>query len=356
MSFVRLPYIHEFVDRHGKQRRYYRRKGLKQVPLPAWLDLGSPQFMEAYQSAHNRGAYLEVGVTRSRSGTIGALVSAYLNSPAFKNLALETQRSRRGILERFRDEHGDKRVETLERRHVQMMLNAKAATPSAARNFLNTLRALLEFAVECGIRADNPVLGVKRPKIRTTGFRTWTEEDILAFEGKHPAGSQARLAMALMLHTGQRRSDIVHMGRQHVRNGAIEVRQRKTGTVLTIPIHDELQKMIDATPSKNNLPFLTTSQGKPFTSAASFGNWFSERCREAGLPKGTAAHGFRKAACRRLAEAGCSASEIMSVSGHKSLSEVQRYCAAADQVRLARAAQAKARRSETETKTSSGKP
>src|SRR6266571_3433587 len=95
----------------------------------------------------------------------------------------------------------------------------------------------------------------------------------------------------------------------------------------------------------------------PFKSAASFGNWFAQCCRDAGLPKGTAAHGFRKAACRRLAEAGCSASEIMAVSGHKSLSEVQRYCAAADQARMARAAQAKSRNAfRIETETSSGKP
>jgi integrase len=352
MTPIRLPYIHRFEDRHGKPRYYFRRSGRKQVRLP---HPSSPEFMDAYKSARDHGARTEVGVTRSRSGTIGALVSAYLNSPAFKNLASETQRSRRGILERFRDEHGDKRVETLERRHVQMMLNAKANTPSAARNFLNALRVLMEFAVECGIRPDNPTFGIKRPKIRTDGWRTWTEEDISAFETKHPIGSQARLAMALMLHTGQRRSDIVHMGWQQVRDGVIEVRQRKTKTVLKIPIHPELQKILDATPS-NHLPFLATTAGKPFTSAASFGNWFGERCREAGLPKGTAAHGFRKATCRRLAEAGCSALQIMAISGHRSLSEVQRYCSAAEQEGLARAAQAKRRAFETETKTSSGKP
>jgi len=173
---------------------------------------------------------------------------------------------------------------------------------------------------------------------------------------KHPIGTQARLAMGLMLFTGQRRGDIVHMGRQHVRNRAIEVRQHKTGTPLIIPIHPDLQAILDATPS-SHLPFLTTGQGKPFGSAASFGNWFGKCCREAGLPKGTAAHGFRKAACRRLAEAGCSASEIMAISGHKSLSEVQRYCAAADQARMARAAQAKVRNAlGTENGTSSGKP
>jgi Phage integrase family len=61
-------------------------------------------------------------------------------------------------------------------------------------------------------------------------------------------------------------------------------------------------------------------------------------CDAAGLSKQCSAHGLRKAACRRLAEAGCSASEIAAISGHATLGEVQRYTKAADQARMARAA------------------
>jgi len=43
---------------------------------------------------------------------------------------------------------------------------------------------------------------------------------------------------------------------------------------------------------------------------------------------------------RRLAEAGCSANQIMAISGHRSLSEAEKYVRAADQVRLAQAAMA----------------
>jgi site-specific recombinase XerD len=93
---------------------------------------------------------------------------------------------------------------------------------------------------------------------------------------------------------------------------------------------------LEATPSAH-LTFLTTASGKPF-SAAGFTNWFRDMCNDAGLPRGTSAHGLRKAACRRLAEAGCSANVIASISGHASLREVQRYTAAADQVRMARSA------------------
>jgi integrase len=104
--------------------------------------------------------------------------------------------------------------------------------------------------------------------------------------------------------------------------------------MLAIPLHPALAAIIEATPS-NHLTFLTTSFGKPFT-APGFGNWFRERCNEANLPRHCAAHWLRKAACRRPAEAGCSANVIASISGHTILTEVGRYTKAADQERMAR--------------------
>jgi integrase len=82
--------------------------------------------------------------------------------------------------------------------------------------------------------------------------------------------------------------------------------------------------------------FLLTSQGRAFT-ANGFGNFFRDAVESAGL-RGLSAHGLRKAACRRLAEAGCSAHEIMSISGHVSLREVQRYTMAANREQMARSA------------------
>lgn len=331
MARIRLRYVNAFHDRHGRLRFYFRRRGFKSVPLTG--SPGSTEFMDAYQAALSGAPRVLVGVNR-QPGTVATLMLAYLHSPAFLALATETKRTRRNILQRFASEHGDKRVALLQREHVQKMVSAKAATPFAARNFLNTLRAVMAFAIEAGIRDDDPTMGVKRAKARSDGFRTWTEEDIARFEAKHPVGTRARLALALLLYTAQRRFDVVGMGRQHIRNGELHVRQHKTGSQLTVPMHGELVAVLDATPSEH-LTFLTTKDGKPF-SPAGFTNWFREMCNQAGLPKGTSAHGLRKAACRRLAEAGCSANVIASISGHASLREVERYTKAADQARMAR--------------------
>ena len=186
------------------------------------------------------------------------------------------------------------------------------------------------------------------PAFRSAGFYSWTEDDIAAFEAKHPIGSRARLALALLLFTAQRRADVIKLGRQHMRDGLIHVRQSKTGTSLAIPVHSDLRAVLDATPSEH-LTFLVTLGGKPFHADA-FSHWFKKMCREAGLPPRATVHGLRKAACRRLAEAGCSASIIASISGHSTLREVSRYTAAAEQVHLARQG------IEAVTRTKIGKP
>jgi integrase len=326
-------YTQAFIDRHGTARFYFRKAGRKPVPLPGlpW----TPQFMAAYEAAlEGEGPRVEIGASRTKPGTINALVVSYFNSMAFQSLAPETRRTRRNILERFRAEHGDKRAAMLKREHVNLMFAKKAATRFAARNWLKTVRALMQFAVAEGLLATDPTAGIKNLSGKTDGFRTWNEDDIAAFETRHLIGTRERLALALLVNTAQRRGDVVRMGRQHIRNGLIEVKQQKTGTKLAVPIHPDLQAVLDATPS-GHLTFLTTSFGKPFT-AAGFTNWFRGACNEAGLPRGTSAHGLRKAACRRLAEAGCSANVIAAISGHKSLSEVERYTIAANQERMAR--------------------
>jgi integrase len=295
--------------------------------------------MAAYHSAVETGPRLPpVGAARTKSGTINALVVALYSSTEFQGWSPETQRTRRNILERFRAEHGDKTVANLQSKHVADMIAGKAATPAAARNFKKTLAALMKFAVIQGMRNDNPVTAVSAPRIRGGGFVTWTEEHIAQFEVRHPIGTRARLAFGLLLYSAQRRGDVIRMGRQHIRNGLLAVRQNKTGTVLQIPVHPALQAILDANQG-DHLTFLVTSLGKPFTSAG-FGNLFRSWCNEAGVPPQLSAHGLRKAACRRLAEAGCSANQIMAISGHRSLSEAEKYVRAADQVRLARAAMA----------------
>lgn len=345
-------YVHGFVDRHGKPRWYFRRPGFPKVALPGlpW----SPEFMAAYAEAM-AGQRLPIGGDRTIPGTLRALAVMYYGGPRFRALKPITQGVYRNAIDRFCREvdregktHGDKPAKGLRREHVVKLMAARADKPESANILRKILRALMQHAVELGLRPDDPTRDVKAIRVKSAGYHSWSEAEIAAFEAKHPVGSRPRLAMALLLYLGQRRGDVVRLGPQHVRDGALSLVQQKTGIALTIPLHADLAATIAASDVRH-LTFLVTAFGKPFT-AAGFGGWFRQQCDAAGLPH-CSAHGLRKAAARRLAEAGCTPHQIAAITGHASLKEVVRYTQAASQKSLAVDAMAKIK-----TETPSGQP
>lgn len=334
---LRLPrYVHGFLDRHGKARYYFRRAGFSTVPLPGLPY--SPEFMAAYEAA--LAGQRSAPAARAIPGTMNALALSLFAAPAFSALRPSSRRTYRWTIEKLCREHGDKRVALLRREHIIKLMASR--TPGAANKLRKALRAMMRHAVAIGMRADDPTADVKAIRVKTGGFHSWSDAEIAQFEACHPIGSRARLAMALLLYSGQRRGDIIRMGPQHIRNGVLHVVQEKTAVELVIPVHPELATIIAAAPS-GHLTFLATKSGRPFE-ASRFSHWFREECDKAGLGH-CSAHGLRKAAARQLAEAGCTAHEIGAITGHASLTELVRYTKAADQRRLADAAMAKARTS-----------
>ncbi len=351
MTKLPLRYVNEYRDVRGKVRRYFRRRGQKKVPLPGLP--GSEEFMRTYQEALSREALLEIGASRTAPGTIDALIVAYFRSRAFTEaLAPETQRMRRNILDRFRTEHGGKRVAKLESRHVAGLIKDRSV--HAQKNWLKTLRGFMLFAISENYRADDPTAGVKaaRPAVKSRGHMTWGAAEIAAYRARHALGTTARLAIELLLNVAARRGDAHKLGIQHVKDGRITWRPNKTARstdkVLSIRILPELQAALNAMPAHNtSLAFVLNDYGKPFASSAAFGNKFADWCKDAGLKpvpcadgrvRSYRAHGLRKAACCRLAEAGCTAAEIMAVSGHGSLAQVQVYIDEVDRDQMADAA------------------
>ena len=294
MAKLELRYINSFYDRHGKLHHIVRRRGFKKTfELPGHP--GSPEFMEAY---HNALAQLgavatDIGAKRTVAGTINALIAAYYKSDAFTEaLAAETQRMRRNILERFREDHGDKRAVTMQRHHVSRLLEGKKRF--AKKNWLKTLKGLMAFAIAEGIRTDNPCNDVELPKgPKSMGHKTWLEPQVAQYREHHKQGTVARLALELLLNIAARRYDAHVLGQQHIivsnRDGKKKLcwrphkTLRTTGKMLKITIMPTLQEAMDAMSKTDALTFLTNDYGRPFASAAAFGNKFADWCREAGL-------------------------------------------------------------------------
>lgn len=324
-------FVQGYIDRHGKPRFYLRRAGFKSVALRGlpW----SPEFMDAYEAAMAGAAPIEIGAARTVPGTVAEAVARYLGSATFvQDLAPSTQAMRRAILERFRNEHGEKRIRMLGPEHVARLLGR--LRPYAQRNMLKTLRGLAAFCVTERLLAVDPTATVKlKPAKDTGGFETWPVEAIERYRRRHKLGTRARLAMELLYGTMAARGDAVRLGRQHVQGGLLTFRRGKTMVAVDIPILPELAEAIEAMPKAEHLTFMVTELGKPF-SAAGFGNWFRDQCDLAGIPD-LSAHGLRKAGATRFAEHGATDHEIMAWGGWKTLREVQRYTAAANRKRMA---------------------
>ena len=338
----RWKYVVQDADRHGLVRVYLRMPGKPKVRLREAP--GTDAFELEYRAAVAAAPKPKpVPVGTVAPGSIDALCVAYYRSAAFKRMEERGQNVRRGILDRFRVEHGDKRATMLEPHHLVRIRDARAETPEAANSLLKALRAAYAAGLTLGLVRGNPALAVPYlPSANPDGIHAWTLEEVKQFEAKYPVGTKPRLALALLLYTGQRRSDVVRLGRQHLRDGVLtftQVKNAKRKPVrLEIPVVPELARIIEATPS-GGLTFLTTDFGGPYT-VDSFGNRFRAWCRAAGLPQ-CSPHGLRKAAAGRLAELGASAHEIMAVTGHRTLKEVDRYTRGAAQRVMAKSAMAR---------------
>jgi integrase len=338
MARIKLKFVQSFVDRKsGAVFHYFRRRGHARVRLPGLP--GSDAFMNAYRDALDV-LQSPIGATRSKPGSTSTAIAAYYGSLEFSTLAAGTRRVRRFLLEGFRARHGDKPLKLLPPQFIAHVLSTMK--PHAAKNWLKAIRHFMSFAVAQGFIVADPTSGIKLPKMKKSdGFRTWNEEEIAQFESHHAIGTHARLAFALLLYSAQRRGDVIRFGPQHVRGGALHLRQQKTGAALEIPIHPDLRAVLDSTACEH-LTYLTTKRGGPYT-ATDFSEAMRIWCDAAGLPRHCVFHGLRKAACRRLAEAGCSANEIMSISGHATLAQVQHYTDAVDQKQMAKNAMARKR-------------
>ena len=352
MATIKLDFVHTFYDARGKLRHTFRRKGHKQVTIKGRA--GSPEFMDAYHALLERTGgtmALTIGTSLNKPGTIDALILRYVQSDSFtKGLSIASQKMRAPILNRFRDfktpsgrRYGGNQIGGMIRQDIEAVLKGK--TPNAQKNWLKAIRPMLAFAISEGECKTDPTIGLKTTRAaKTQGHMTWKPPQVAKYRERHANGTMARLALELMLNVAARREDAHKLGRQHM---AFDVDHqvskltwrpsktiRTTGKVLTIPILPDLQAALDAMPTSNALCFLKTDHGRPFASAAAFGNKFADWCNDAGLEpvlcddgktRNYRAHGLRKAALYTLYKAGGNVAELQALGGHGSIAELQKY-------------------------------
>lgn len=331
MPRPRKPYLNKATSRHGKTVWYVRigeGKHRRRVRLRS--PFGTPEFEAEYQAAIAGKA----PVTASRkpsSGTLEWAAALYRQSSTWQAMAPATRRGRENILKRVVAKAGAERLADITRADIIQGREDRAATPAAARNFVDTMRGLFRWAVESDIVSADPTAGIKTPKKTGPGFAMWTEEEIAAFQAHWPVGTRERVAFDLLLYTGLRRGDAVVIGRPHVRDGVIRLTTEKTGERVAIVISPELAATLAAGPC-GDLTFIAGERGRPMVKE-SFGTWFREACRAVGIKK--SAHGLRKAAATRAAMNGATESELEAMFGWRGGAMASLYTRAMNRERIA---------------------
>lgn len=334
MAGFRLAHVERFKDRLGKTRYYYRKGKGKRIALVGTP--GSAEFGESYQRASNTYAV----VARSEEGTFNALARLYFASSKFVQKKKNTQKQARYRIEKFLVDHGHRQVSEMQTQDVEKLFASKSATPAEANTILKYLRQLIALALRMKWIKEDPTQGIDW--FKTGEWHTWNEAEIAQFESYWPVGKRQRLAFDLFLYTGQRLSDVSKMQRAHIVGSLISVAQEKADDELNdrflrIPMHSNLQKSLALWPVNGPMLIYYSAAGRAYTSE-SLGHFLARAITKAALPDRCVVHGLRKAAARRLAEAGCSVHEIASITGHKTLAMVQKYTLAVEQARLARSA------------------
>lgn len=325
----RPPHLHSERTRHGKRVWYVRLDKGKRIRLHA--QYGTTEFDEEYRAA------LAGQPRRTRgpaTNTLAWLIARYRESAEWRALSLATRRQRENIFLHVRESAGDQPFAKITQATIVAGRERRASTPFQARHFLDALRGLFRWATDAGLVRSNPTQGVNNPRHkRGPGFVPWTEEHVAAYERRWPLGTRQRVWFAVLAYTGLRRGDAVRLGRQHVRDGVATIKTEKSSFTVevTIPILAVLQRTLDAGPC-GDLAFIAGASGKPLTKE-SFGGFFREACDAAGVPG--SAHGVRKIAATRAANAGATVAQLEAIFGWQGGGMASLYTKAADRRRLA---------------------
>jgi integrase len=328
-----LPYVER---NHVKGRTYLSFRIAKgpRIRLPS--DPTSQEFREAYAAAiASYKTKLSPVVRKDSTDSLGALIASYVRGGGFAGLADMSKHGYLSRLNTIREEHGHRSVAGLTKERIEKgILGPLADRPGAQLDTLKKLRILIRHAIDNKQLHHDPSLGIKRPKQRE--IRAWTDAEMAAFERRWSIGTKQRTAYALMLHAGTARIDVHRITWAQIDRGGIGYTRHKSNVPVEVGIADDLAAALHAAP-RDHVTIINTEFGRPFT-VNGFSGFMRDAISAAGLPLDCKPHGLRKTLGRLLADAGATAHDIMSVLGHTTLAQAEKYTREADRRRGGRRA------------------
>jgi len=347
-----MDYLTSTVNRHGKRYYFFRYQQNPKIPIAG--DPSQPAFMATYHALLDAAQNGKLGTAAAiyMPGSIGDVILQYKKCEiknrhftGFRKLALSSQFNYRRALDtihRMAGTHLMKDVTQQGIRDFRNKLVAEKMAVSLIDDCLMVFSVLWIFSSEFYSPllplGPNPTTGVLRVKPKAVHHKRWPLHVIsMVYEA---ANRVIKLAIYLLLYTGQRESDVIKMKWTDIaeRGGVrmIHVVQQKTGTKVWLPLHPKLGALLDETPHVGEY-ILNTNRLEPFVTTSSLSNTIKNALKKSRINdwKSYTAHGLRASAACELLEAGNDITTVASITGHKDLKVLQEYLSEINQEKLA---------------------
>ena len=299
---------------------------------------GTPEFAADY-------AMLMRGRPVTPKRNIGKLIELFMRSPKWANYAHNTRRGHERHLTYLRDTAGNIDPAKLRTVHVYEMRDALADKPTDANRKIDTLVALLNYAIQIGWIDRNPAHGVERLKATGRKRKPWPVDLIEAFRAE--ADGRTLLIFEMLLGTGQRINDVLSLRWSDLDGDGFTLTQGKTKTELYIPLTDHLRSVL-ASQRRRGLFIICHEDGTKISYQLAHKDVMAVR-KQIGADEYDI-HALRYAASSEIAAIpGMTRDHIQAITGHADAAMIRRYAGAAVQKIRATEAQ-KARTDRTNTK------
>lgn len=253
---------------------------------------------------------------RSRPGTIGALVSAYLQSPEFRRLATSTRRDYERSAGVIRAKFETFPVQAIEARGARTVFKAwrdtMSDTPRAADLHMAVLARIFSWAMDREDITRNPLERIGRLSIGTRRDNVWSPDQIEAVLTK--ARPEIANAALLALLTMQRQGDVLTMPTIAWDGERAMIRQGKTGARIRVWVSERLKPLFDEASASVRQRVLVNSRGENWTSSGFRASWRREMAK-IGI-KGVTFHDLRGSGVTYAYALGVEIERIAEISGH----------------------------------------
>lgn len=308
--------------RRGDRTYYYYDTGAKprvEIPLGSDYTLAVQEWSKLHQAKP------------TETLTVAWAIGKYKASDDFTSLGTGTQADYRYALDKLIEYFGDAPLDQVRPSHIQLYVDRRSAqSKHRAQRERSVFAMLFAWCIAREFCTVNPAAAVKGKRLPGRKHIDISDEMLAAV---YSAGSDAlRDAIDLAYFIGQRPADVLKVSETDIRDGALHVRQNKTGTPIRYPVEHGLAELIARIRQRKRendvhcLSLLVDERGKPMTKAK-----LRKRFEDARSAAGISGEQFQFRDLRRRAGAdmrdiaGLDAAQALL--GHKTQAMTEHYTA-----------------------------